>query len=60
MCTQCYLEIKKLSKFLERIRQHKLGLDWQSKRDLQEVEDKVILKIKTLSCNNNSNKDMVK
>lgn len=49
-CIRCKSELSKLLKFLERLRQHKLGLDWESKRELLEIENKTVDKIKNFSC----------
>jgi hypothetical protein len=49
-CKSCSLEMKKLLKFLEKIKVHSLGLDWESKRELKEIENKVVEKIKNFKC----------
>lgn len=44
-------KLKKLQRLLELNRQHMLGLDWQSKIEFQQIENKIIAEIKTLLQN---------
>ena len=55
---QTDLQIKKLHRLLDKVREHKLGLDWQSKIEFDVMEEKIIEKIKFLQSNVN-NTDMV-
>lgn len=42
------IRLKKLYNLLEAIRQHKLGLDWESKLEFNELEKKVIDQIEEI------------
>lgn len=43
--------LKKLYQLLEAIRQHMLGLDWESKIEYKKMENKIIEEIKSLTQN---------
>lgn len=49
-CETCSKEIKKLLNFLEQLKSHSLGLDWESKREIKQIQDKVVDKIKNFRC----------
>lgn len=42
------LKLKKLYNLLDAIREHKLGLDWESKIEFNELEKKVIAQIEQI------------
>ena len=41
--------LKHLYQLLQAIREHKLGLDWESKTQYKEIEEKIIAEIKSIS-----------
>lgn len=43
------MRLKQLYELLKAIREHKLGLDWESKTQYKEIEEKIIAEIKSIS-----------
>lgn len=47
------IRLLKLERLLQTVRDHKLGLDWESKREFSELEEKIKEEIKSILTNRN-------
>jgi hypothetical protein len=47
--TDTEVRLKKLYALLEKIKQHKLGLDWESKLEFEAMEKKIVEEIKSIN-----------